>query len=134
MRLLGLKSGGGDLHLSPPAGRGRIALAIRVRGALSKRGGNRFKYTRHITEHVVVPKPQHSIVVIGKPFVTNNVARVIRVLSSIDFNDKTSFATNEIDCIRTIGSCRTNFAGRMLKLPLTRIASQSDLSPHAGRG
>jgi hypothetical protein len=101
MRMLKLENGGSGFHLSPPAGRGRIALAIRVRGALRKGGGNRFKHARHIAEHLVVPKPQHPIVVIGKPFVANNVARVIRVLSSIDFNDEASFAANKIDRIRT---------------------------------
>jgi hypothetical protein len=36
------------LYLSPLAGRGRIALAIRVRGSLRERDRNGFKYARHI--------------------------------------------------------------------------------------
>ena len=49
-----------SLHLSPPAGRGRIASAIRVRGALRKGGGNRFKNADQILRNIVVPKPQNA--------------------------------------------------------------------------
>jgi hypothetical protein len=88
-------------HLSPLAGRGRIALAIRVRGSLSKRGRNRFKNARHIAQHFVVPKSQDAVVVIDQPFVANDVARIVRVLSSVDFNNQTAFATNKVGCVRT---------------------------------
>ena len=96
-----LQNAGCALHLAPPAGRGRIALAIRVRGALRKCGGNGFKNARNITENVVVPKPQNSVVVIGEPFVADRVMRVFRMLPSINFNNETTFAANKIDRIRT---------------------------------
>ena len=88
-------------HLAPLAGRGRIALAIRVRGSLSERGRNCFKNARHVAQHVVVPKPQDLVVVISKPFVTNCIARIIRMLSAIDLDNQTAFAANEIDNVGT---------------------------------
>ncbi|SHL51087.1 hypothetical protein SAMN05444159_6072 [Bradyrhizobium lablabi] len=97
-----LSSGNGEFsrrisHLSPRAGRGRIALAIRVRGALRKRGGNAFKNARHISHHIVVPESQYAIVVIDKPLVPNRVARIVRVLSSIHLNSEATFTADQID-------------------------------------
>ena len=89
------------LHLSPRAGRGRIALAIRVRGALGKRGGYRFENASHVAQNIVVPESQNAVPVIDKPFVANRVARVVRVLASIDFNDESAFAADQIDGVRT---------------------------------
>ena len=159
---------GAALHLSPRAGRGRIALAIRVRGRLLERSRNCFQNARHIAEHVVVPEPQNSVVAIDKPFVANHVARIVRVLTSVHLNNETAFTTDQINRVRPIASCRTNLyplslrdrsryhravsasvgsrrkrlarpvlissASRMWKRPLTRMATPSDLSPHAGRG
>jgi hypothetical protein len=88
-------------HLSPRAGRGRIALAIRVRGRLRKCGHDRFKDAHHVAQHIVVPKSQDAIVVIDKPFVANRIAPVIRVLTTINFNDETEFTANQIHRIRT---------------------------------
>ena len=101
MKLGSLQSAGRALHLSPRAGRGRIALTIRVRGVIRKRSGNDFKHTSHIAKHVAIPKSQDPVVMIGKPFVAGNIAPVVGVLPSIDFNDKTTFAANKIDCVRT---------------------------------
>jgi hypothetical protein len=121
-----LENVGCALHLSPRAGTGRIALAIRVRGALRKRGGNGFKHARNIAEHVVIPKPQNSIVVIGEPFVANRVVRIVRMLSSINFNDETSFAANKIDRIRT---------DRLLSDKLVSVQSaRPKLVPQCGLG
>jgi hypothetical protein len=163
-----LKGTSHTVHLSPLAGRGRIALAIRVRGALRKRGGNGFKHACHVAQHVIVPETQHSIIVIGKPFVANGIARVISVLP-VDLNYEPTVTADKVDRVRadrllphklmavqparpepiqergfrTRGnptqapgtrSVLFSLAERMWKLPLTRIASQSDLSPHAGRG
>jgi hypothetical protein len=89
------------LHLSPLAGRGRIALAIRVRGSFSKRGDYRFKNTWHIAQDVVVPKSQDAIIVIDQPFVPNCVTWVIGVLASIHLDDKTVVAADKVDCVRT---------------------------------
>jgi hypothetical protein len=89
------------LHLAPLAGRGRVASAIRVRGRLCKGGGDRFENTRHIAQHIVIPKSQDAIVVIDKPFVVNRVAPVVRVLATINFNNETKFTANEVDRIGT---------------------------------
>jgi hypothetical protein len=88
-------------HLSPPAGRGRIALAIRVRGSLRKRGRDCFKNARHVVQHFIVPKSQYAVVVVDKPFVTNRIARVIRVLPSVDLNNEATITANKIDDIGT---------------------------------
>jgi hypothetical protein len=87
-------------HLSPLAGRDRIALAIRVGGSLSKRGRDCFKNARHIAQHIVVPEPQNTVVVI-EPFVANHIARVFRVLASIHLDNETAFAADQINCVRT---------------------------------
>jgi hypothetical protein len=89
------------LHLAPPAGRGRIASAIRVRGRLRKGSGDRFEDTGHVTQHIVVPKSHDAIVVIDKPFVSNRIAPAVRVLATINFNDETKLAANEVDRIGT---------------------------------
>jgi hypothetical protein len=88
-------------HLSPHAGRGRIALAIRVRGSLRKRGRDCFKNARHIAQHIIVPEPQKTVVVIDEPFVANRIARVFRVLASIHLDNQTAFAAGQINYVRT---------------------------------
>jgi hypothetical protein len=87
-------------HLSPRAGRGRIALAIRVRGRFLKRRRDCFKNPGHIAEDVVVPEPQNSIVVTDKPFVANHVTRIACALASIHLNNETTFTTDKIDRVR----------------------------------
>ena len=89
------------LHLSPRAGRGRIALAIRVRGSFRERGRNRFKNACHIAQDIVVPKSQNAVVVIDKPFVANHIARIVGVLASIHLNNESTFAADQINCVRT---------------------------------
>ena len=87
-------------HLSPPAGRGRIALAIRVRGSLRKRGRNLFENARQILRDIVVPKPQHTIVAIGEPPVASRVALTIRVLSTVDLYNRATFSTDKVCRVR----------------------------------
>jgi hypothetical protein len=94
-------SNGNCYHLSPRAGRGRIALAIRVRGRIHKGGRDRLKNARHVAEHIVIPEPQYPVIVIDKPFLANGIERVFRVLPSINFNDKTTLAADQIDRVRT---------------------------------
>ena len=83
-------------YLSPLAGRGRIASAIRVRGSLREGAGNCFKHARQITEYLIVPKSKRSIIVIGQPFVAGCVGDTPRVLPSIHFDDEATFPTNEV--------------------------------------
>jgi hypothetical protein len=88
-------------YLSPRAGRGRIALAIRVRGSFRERGGDCFKNSRHVAQHIAIPEPQNAIVVIDKPLIPGYVARVIGVLASIHLNNETAIAAHQINCVRT---------------------------------
>ncbi len=97
----GAPSPGQALHFSPRAGRGRIALAIRVRGSLLKRGRNRFQNARHIAEHLVIPEPQNPVVVLHEPIIAGSIDRVIRVLSSVHLDYETMLATDKIDDIWT---------------------------------
>ena len=87
-------------HLSPRAGRGRIALAIRVRGSFRQGSGDRFENSRHIAEHIIIPESQDAVFVIDKPFVADHVARIVSMLTSIHFNDKTPFAADQINRVR----------------------------------
>ena len=111
-------------HLSPPAGRGRIALAIRVRGSLRKRGGNRFKHARHVAQHVVVPESQDTVVMIDKPFVANHVVRIVCVLPSVHLNHQTKLTANKVDRIRTDRLLSDEF------VPVQRTRSKA--SPQSG--
>ena len=85
------------LRLSPPAGRGRSASAIRVRGSLRKRSDNRFEDASQVARHVVVPKSQDPIVAIGEPLVAHDIARTVGMLPSVNFNDQPGLAANEVD-------------------------------------
>jgi hypothetical protein len=87
-------------YLSPRAGRGRIALAIRVRGSFRELSRNDFKNTRHVAEDVIVPKSQDAIVMIGEPFVANHIARVIGMLATVYLNNETTLAADKINCVR----------------------------------
>ena len=91
------------LHLSPPAGRGRIASAIRVRGSIRERGGDGFENARHVAQHVVVPEAQYAIVAIDKPFVANSVAGAVCVLTAVHFHNQATFATDKIYGVRPDG-------------------------------
>ena len=85
------------LRLSPLAGRGRSASAIRVRGSLREGGDNRFENASQVARYIVVPEAQNSKVAIGQPFVAHGVARTVRMLSAVDLNDQPSLAANEVD-------------------------------------
>jgi hypothetical protein len=89
--------GPGYSHLAPLAGRGRIASAIRVRGSLRKRGGNRFENACHIGQYVVVPKPQDAIVALGEPSVPCTVTSAIRMLPAVHFNNQSALAADKIN-------------------------------------
>ena len=88
------------LYPSPLAGKGRIALAIRARGSLRKRGRDGFKNARQILRDIVVPKPQDTIVAIGEPLVANDVALTVRVLSTVDLHNQAAFATDKVYGVR----------------------------------
>ena len=88
-------------NLAPRAGRGRIALAIRVRGSLSERARNRFKNARHVAKYVVVPKSQDTVVAISEPFIANGIARIFRMLPAVDLDNQAAFTADEIDDVGT---------------------------------
>jgi hypothetical protein len=88
-------------HLAPLAGRGRIALAIRVRGSLRERGRDYFKHTRHIAQHIVIPESQNTVIAFDKPFVAHGIALAVSMLPAINLDDKPTFSANEIDDIET---------------------------------
>jgi hypothetical protein len=90
-----------SLRLSPPAGRGRIALAIRVRGSLPKGDGNRFKNPSQVAQYVVVPESQDAMVVVGEPFVASSVATTVRMLTAVYLHNQTAFAAYEVHRVRS---------------------------------
>ena len=103
-------------HLSPRAGRGRIALAIRLRGSLRERGGDGFENSRHVAQHIVVPETQDTEIVIDEPFVVNRIARVVGVLTSVYLDNEAAFTAGEVDCVGT-----------------SRILSDEFVTVHPGR-
>jgi hypothetical protein len=91
----------GRPHLSPLAGKGRIALAIRVRGTFRKGGRDGFEDTRHIAEKVVIPESQNSVVGLDKPFVTNFIPWIVGMLPPVDLYNQSAIATDKIRCVGT---------------------------------
>ena len=89
------------LYLSPLAGRGRITLAIRVRGSLRERGGNGFENSRHVTQDIVIPKSQDAVVVIGKPSISNRITSVVGMLSTVQLDDQPMLAADKINSVTT---------------------------------
>ena len=92
---------GASSHLSPLAGRGRIASAIRVRGCLLKGSGYGFKHTHGVAKHIVVPESQNPIAPRHKPRIARRITRAFRMLTTIDFNDQSTLAADKIDGVRT---------------------------------
>jgi hypothetical protein len=84
------------LHLSTPAGRGRIALAIRVRGSFRESGGNRLKNSRSVLQHAVVPKSENSVLVVSEPLVANGVATAFCVLTAVHLHDQAAIPAYKI--------------------------------------
>ena len=78
----------GAPHLSPLAGRGRIASAIRVRGSLRKRYCDGFKHAGHVGQDIIVPEPQNAV---------GRVALTVRMLPSVHLNNKTPLPANQIN-------------------------------------
>lgn len=91
---------GASSYLSPPAGRGRIASAIRVRGCLLKGSGYGFKHTHGVAKHIVVPESQNPIAPRHKPRIARRIARTSGMLSAIDFNDQTTLAADKVNGVR----------------------------------
>jgi hypothetical protein len=106
-----------------------------VRGRLNKGSRDAFKNTRHITQHLVVPEPQHPVIMIGKPFVANDIAQTVRVLSAVYLDNKTGFATDKIDRVRTNGLLPDKFVAIEPARPESkperrfRVGSGSSQSP-----
>ena len=87
-------------HLSPLAGRGRIASAIRVRGRLGKGSRDHLQNTADIAQDVVIPEPQDAVVARAQPLVADQVFRTIGVLPAIDFDDQSAVTADKIDRVR----------------------------------
>jgi len=84
------------LRLSPLAGRGRSASAIRVRGSLRKDGDNCLENAGQIAQNVVIPEPQDPIVSVSQPFISQDVVPTVGVLTTVNFNDQARFTANEV--------------------------------------
>jgi hypothetical protein len=96
-------------NLAPLAGRGRIAVAIRVRGSLRKRSGNDFKHTTNITQNIVVPESEHPIMMRDQPLVAKAISQTVRMLTTIHFDDQMSFAANQVNNIGADGLLPNKF-------------------------
>ena len=97
------------LRLSPLAGRGRSASAIRVRGNLREGGDDYFENASQIARHAVIPKSQDPIVSVDQPFVTYGITKAVGMLPAIDLDDQTGFAADEIYRVRPDGLLSDKF-------------------------
>jgi len=95
--LISMKIGRDNSYLSPPAGRGRIASAIRVRGlALTQRGSNPLKHAGKVAKNVIIPDAQNTISLIGELPVSFGIPPIYGVLTTIDLDNKTALTADEI--------------------------------------
>ena len=73
-----------------------------MRGTFSLQSNcNEFEHPVCIADHVVVPKPKDTIVVVFKPSIAHTILLTVCVLPAIDFDDQPTFATDKVDDIRT---------------------------------
>ncbi len=59
--------------------------------------GNRLQHTGGVAQDVVVPESQDAIVVIAQPTITDLIAPVFGVLTSVNFDDQAPLTAHEID-------------------------------------
>lgn len=125
-------------HLSPPAGRGRIASAIQVRGSFRKGGSDCLKNAGQIARDVIIPKAQDAVIAIGEPFIPNGVALAVSMLATVDFHDQAPVATDEVDRVGSdrllsneFVSIEPSSAKAIPKRPLRirQVAAQSSRPP-----
>jgi hypothetical protein len=51
------------------------------------------------SKYFIIPETQHTIAMIGKPSIADDVASVSRALAAINFDDKPLFATHKVNDI-----------------------------------
>jgi hypothetical protein len=74
-----------------------------VRGNGLQRACNRFENAGKIAEDIIIPEPKNPITFPSEPSVSCDVPNIRLMLSAIDFDNKTSFATYEVDNVRPDG-------------------------------
>jgi hypothetical protein len=63
----------------------------------AERDMKHFKHAFDISQYIVVPKSDDAIPVCFEPSGAHFIARIVRVLATIEFDDKTRFRAKEID-------------------------------------
>jgi len=61
---------------------------------------NRLKHCIRLSQHVVVPEPQHAIPLGRKPGIARSVSRIINVLSPIELNHQPALKADEVCDVR----------------------------------
>jgi hypothetical protein len=118
--------------LSPLAGRGRIALAIRVRGSFRKRRRNDFENTLDIVQDIMVPESEHPVMMLDQPLVTGNIAHIVSVLPTIHLNDQAPLPADQIDDVvadRLLSHKLVSVQGTCAKAIPKRILGIGRISP-----
>ncbi len=65
-----------------------------MRGRFSAQSvGDYFQHAVHIVHDVVIPEPQNLIVVLVKPSIAHPVLNAVVVLTTVNFDDQSLFAT-----------------------------------------
>jgi hypothetical protein len=77
----------------------------RVRGTISVQSlCDNFQNAVDIAHHIVVPKAQHTIAMLGEPAIALDVVGIGSMLAAVDLNDEPPFAATKSTTNRPIGS------------------------------
>ena len=60
-------------------------------------GHDHFQHTAAVAQHVVIPKTKNPVALRLEPSIAINVARILGVLSAIDFDDDAPLVADEVD-------------------------------------
>ena len=69
-----------------------------------------FEYTIYVPQDIIVPKPQHVIVMLLQPLISQPVGITVRMLSAVQLNDQTPLSTHKVDNITPDGLLASELA------------------------
>ena len=62
---------------------------------------DRLQNSINIADHIVVPKAQHTVVILPYPTVANDIAYILGMLTPVDFDDQATLSADRIHDVRS---------------------------------
>ncbi len=91
-----------------------------------KRQNNCLQYAANISQHVIVPEPQHQITRCRQHFGPRSVVlALLDVLSTVEFNNKPGFSTAKVDDVLVDRKLASEFP--TLKLTIAEVLPEQAL-------